>query len=253
MLLSLENPFSMLNEMVSGASVTLVGENNGVATVRIKLGHGQRREYRFVRVEGKWFPEDWADGLQEDIRAARARFDVELAPEVLAQKKERMLPLLEDAGRILERLEQAVSDEEFHVVMTEEVLKPVLLIVQNSFAGTHDGDTTNASAPSPAGSQPLAVDALWIVIPKELDEETIEEIVDRLLDGGDGVDRDVTDQVRPGRTIFVVSPVKQIDVYAKSIKFGRIRKIDFVQRTITVELSKPRTEKSVKDQQILKP
>lgn len=232
-LLSEDNPFSMLREMIDGASVRLVRESGGVATVRVAPSDGEPRDFVFVLVDGKWFPQAWANALTEDIKKARARFDVELAPDVLAQKKQLVLPLLEDAATILDELEGAETDAEFHNVMTERIIKPAVLIAEAA------GGATGVQTPAaPVNLAALPENAVTIVVPAELEASSIDQIADELLSAG-GVDRELTDEIANGRTLFVLTPVQDVAAFARTIKFGTVTAVDAEKRTITVKLPAP--------------
>jgi hypothetical protein len=234
-LLNEDNPFSMLRQMVDGGTVRLVPEQrDGVATVRIEPDGGEPREFDFVRVEGKWLPKAWAAGFRDDIRRARARLDVELAKNVLARKKQLMMPFLENATEILNELQQAETEEEFHNVMTQRIIKPAMLIAESTA-----GAPQTATAPVDLKATPRG--AVTIVVRRELDAATVDRIADALLDDR-GVDRDLTDETSAGRTVFVVSPVKDVAAFAKTIRFGAVKQVDAEARTITVDVPMPESK-----------
>jgi len=222
-LLSDDNPFSMLRDMIDGASIRVIEETGDTATVEIEPKNGEPRTFEFSRVEGKWLPKSWAEGLLDDVRQAKARFDVELAPGVLAEKKKLAMPYLADAQQILDALQNAKTDEAFHTVMTERIIKPALLL------GASAGET----APVDLAAKPG--DVVRIIITRELTAAEIDQIADILLSGS-GADRELTDDIADGKTLFVVSPVKDVAAFAKAITIGKVTRVDLKTRTITVEV-----------------
>ena len=226
-LLSDNNPFSMLREMIDGASIRVIAETGDAATVEIRPKNGEPRTFEFSRVEGQWLPKSWAEGLLDDVRQAKARFDVELAPGVLAEKKKLVMPFLDDAQQVLAALQNAKTDEAFHAVMTERIIKPALLL----------GASAGGTAPVDLAAKPG--DVVHIVVTRELTTAEIDRIADILLDGS-GADRELTDDVADGKTVFVVSPVKDVAAFAKAITVGKVTQVDLETRTITVEVPEQR-------------
>jgi hypothetical protein len=226
-LLSDDNPFSMLREMIDGASIRVIEETDDTATVEIRPKNGEPRTFEFARVEGKWLPKSWAEGLLNDVRQAKARFDVELAPGVLAEKKKLVMPYLTDAQDVLDALQNAKTDEAFHAVMTERIIKPALL------PGASTGETAPVDLAAKAG------DVVHVVVTRQLATAEIDRIADILL-GGSDADRELTDDVADGKTVFVISPVKDVAAFAKTITIGKVTQVDLKTRTITVELPEQR-------------
>ena len=224
-LLGDENPFGMLREMIDGASIEVIAETGDTARVQIQPKNGEPRVFDFKRVEGKWLPKSWAEGLLDDVRRAKARLEVELAPRVLAQKKKLMMPYLDDAQTILDALQDAKTDDAFHAVMTERIIKPALLL------STAGGET----APVDLSAKPG--DIVKIVVTRELAAAEIDRIADTLLLDGSETDLDLTDEVADGKTVFVISPVKDIAAFARTITFGKVTQIDVGTRTIVVEVA----------------
>jgi hypothetical protein len=220
-LLGDDNPFSMLREMIDGASIRLIAEDGDTATVQIQPSSGEPHAFDFKRVEGKWLPKSWAEGLLGDVRQAKSRLEVELAPGVLAQKKKLMLPYLDDAQAILDALQNAKTDEAFHAVMTERIIKPALLL----------GAAADETAPVDLTVTPGNV--VKIVVSQELAATEIDRFADALVDG---TDLDQTVELADGKTIFVISPVKDVAAFAKTITFGKVTQVDAEARTIVVEL-----------------
>lgn len=234
-LLSEDNPFCMLRQMVDGGTIRIVAaEQDGIATVLVQPDGSEPREFDFVRVEGKWLPKAWAAGFEEDIRSARSRLDVELAENVLSRKKQLMLPFLENATDILNELQQAKTDEEFHNVMTLRIIKPAMLIGESPAA-------SSGTAAAPIDLKTTPGGTVTIVVRRELDAATVDRIADALLGEGED-DRELTDETSAGRTVFIVSPVKDVAAFAKTIGFGTVKAVDVKSRTITVDVPTPESK-----------
>lgn len=224
-LLGDDNPFSMLREMIDGAEIEVLKSSGKQSTVGITPPQGETRAFEFVLVNGKWLPKSWAEELIGDIRQAKSRFDVELAPAVLTQKKKQVMPYLDDAQEVIAALQAAETEEAFHATMTERVIKPALLV-----GGADSGTET---APVDLATQ--AGEAVTITISRELTASEVEEIADALL-SSKGTDRELTEESSDGRTQFVVSPVKDLAAFAKSITFGNVTNVDGKTRTIVVDV-----------------
>jgi hypothetical protein len=108
--------------------------------------------------------------------------------------------------------------------MTERIIKPALIVE----SGVASGAATPVDLAGDAG------DAVTIVVPRELRPAEIEAIADALLSGGG--DRELTDSVADGAATFVVSPVKDVAAFARSIRFGKVTQVDAAKRTITVDV-----------------
>ena len=115
-------------------------------TVSIPGPGGQRQATTFVRVEGRWIPEEMANGWSEWMTQARANLDSMQTLEFDTQ------PIALVVGPVLSNLEFAASQEEFNAII-DQILDNV--VGQFMPAGPMNGGQM-AGGGAPAGPGPAA-------------------------------------------------------------------------------------------------
>jgi hypothetical protein len=224
-----ENPFSLLHELLSGAEVRQLAETGDRARVQVVPRSGEPREFEFVRTEGRWFPAAWQAAWGPEIAAARDKLERELAPEVIAQKKQELLPVLAAWEASIDRLAGETRPQAFYELLDRELL-PV-----RSGGGTEPQVNREPSEAPPAASSPPG-GTVTIEFSTRLDEHTADAVAQALLalcDSPDGIVLPVAGG--PG-TRLAVSPVSDVRRFSGRITFGRVTAVDPEQRRVGVEL-----------------
>ncbi len=107
-------------ESFANAKFELVSSDGDKAVVR-KIEEGKPDdEENFVRVEGKWIPENMANDWKQGIEEARSNL-VNLTPEKMAPQKEMILPILDAVDKALDDLARANTQEEFDAAVNTAI------------------------------------------------------------------------------------------------------------------------------------
>ena len=151
-----------------------------------------------------------------------------ITPESLAKKKEQTLKQLDGFDQFLGKLEEAKTAEEFNMALMP--MTAMIMALNNMGGKMPDLEATGS-------------DTVTIVIQTEIDDKTDEALADTLIALTDNPDLGLAlSDVAEGKTKFEVSPVKDVDAFAKKIDFGKVVRIDAEKRQITVELKKSENE-----------
>ncbi|HUG93885.1 MAG TPA: hypothetical protein VML55_23855, partial [Planctomycetaceae bacterium] len=204
--------------------------SGGRSRIEIIPRDGEPRRFEFVRFEGRWFPAAWQASWQAELAAAREKLKTELAPAVLEQKKQSLLPALEAFEASLDRLAAAPDGQAFHDLLDRELL-PLLSGAAAPPPGVADG--SDGSLVPPASSSGSVI----VEFGGPLDERTADAVAQALVGICDQPDGIVLPAADGGGTRLTVSPVGDVQAFARRIRFGRVTSIDPGRRTVTVELS----------------
>ena len=192
-----------------------------------------------VKVEEKWIPKTLADKWKTQMEDAHKQL-AELTPEKVTAQKEQTLAGLKKTNEILAQLESAKTEEEFNKTLSP-ILAPVAMLAPMMMMQL-GGQPMMAGpgGPSLGDSNPVDPNTLvTIVIAKKLSSADQDPIIEELLQSADDSDNiSVVPTVEGETTIFEISPVADIEGFAKKIKFGKATKVDPKTRSITVELNK---------------
>ena len=225
-----DNPYSRLEDLIAGADVRGVDATDDRARVEVVPGQGEPRVFEMVRIEGRWFPAAWQASWDSEIAAARQKIEVELAPDVLTRKKRQVLPILTAFEQSVDRLAMAGDEPAFHDLLDREVLPAISAAGAVAPAASSGG----AGEPSPEPDGPRR--SVMLQFAKPLDERTEEAVAQALIGLADRADAIVL-PVSGGRGMgFEVSPVANVEAFARRIPFGRVTDVDAGRRTISVEL-----------------
>ncbi len=219
------------NLSVSKTSVLRSGGDRsaaaGRATVKLEFAGepAKTEEVEFVRIEGKWIPKRLADQWNASIEAAKQSL-AKITPESLAQNKEQVLKQLDGVEQFLDSLEGTKTASEFNLVLQGTMAPLMVLLRSRGLAG------------GPAALSP-STDTVTIVMQTQLDDKTDETLAEELLTLTDDPDLGLAlSDIAEGRTKFEVSPVKDVNAFAKKIDFGKVVRIDTAKRLIRVKLKK---------------
>lgn len=226
--LSPDDPFeNEFKRWLADVKVAPVSRQGDQAVLRITaadaLGEPIERDWKFVRVEGKWVPADWAAGWDERIDETRRALE-RFTSQTVAESKPLVLKRLAAVDAVLDDLERATTPGEFQLLMSEKVVAPIMLAVRGGGAKP----TPPPARPDGGGSR------VEVFVRGELGPEIREELQLRLSEAGDaivGVPRVEEDGVR-----FEVAPIANVEEFARQLDFVRVVKVDPQRRTVTAEI-----------------
>tara|TARA_R110002095_G_scaffold131203_3_gene113980 strand:- start:2122 stop:3372 length:1251 start_codon:yes stop_codon:yes gene_type:complete len=226
-----------LSEKLKATKVTVVTTEGDTATIKIEAPGEEPKEELMVRVEEKWIPKNLADNWKSKMENARNQL-AQLTPEKVTAQKEQTLEGLAKVNGVLEQLEKAENEEQFNktlnpIVAPVAMFAPMLMMqMSQSMMGAPAGPSL--------GEEPVDPNSIvTIVIAKKLSNEEQDPIIEQILLSADDSDQIRISPISEGETtIFKISPVGDVEAFAKKIKFGKTTKVDPETRSITVELDK---------------
>lgn len=233
------------SEKMKQTKVTLISTEGNTAMVKIEAPGEKPKELAMVLVEEKWIPKNLAESWKPRMDEIRKQI-AEITPEKIAAQKKQLMPALQKFNEQVALLENAKTEEEFNKTLTPIVapvamFAPMLMMQMGPMMGAPQGQQ---ASPMPLGG-PQSLGAsnaadpetvVTIVIDKKLSNAEQDPIIDELIKVVDGAN--ILPTVEGETTIIRVSPVKNVDEFAKKIKFGKTTKVDPKTRSITVELAK---------------
>ncbi len=103
------NDMLEMNEKLNSFKAELVSEEGDTAVVRMTVDGEDPEEETFVKVEGKWVPQEMSDGWDEMITEAKEGIaQINITPEQTAQVQ----TVLTIAGSVLDQIKVANTQEE---------------------------------------------------------------------------------------------------------------------------------------------
>ena len=104
-----------IQENLASMQVELLESSHLSATLRFtdNTSRNEPFEQKYVQVEGKWVPVQWAQNWQKNIELLRFRLRSQLTRSNLAWTKKSMKEFHEKIDPVLTQLEQATTDEDF--------------------------------------------------------------------------------------------------------------------------------------------
>lgn len=229
------------SEKMKQTKVTLVSSEGDTATIKIEAPGEESKEETMVKVEDKWIPKTLADNWQSRMDAASKQL-AELTPEKVTAQKEQTLASIKKVNEVLVQLENAKSEEDFNKTL-DPIVAPVAMLgpmLMMQMGQSMMGGPQNQGAPSLGEATPVDPNTIvTIVIAKKLSNAEQDPIIEQLLKLTEASDNVRIDPMTQGdTTAFRISPVKDLEGFAKKITFGKASKVDAKSRTITVELKK---------------
>lgn len=226
------------SEKLKQTKVTVVSTDGDTATIKIEAPGEEPKEEEMVKVEGKWIPRNLADNWQKQMQDARSKL-AGLTPEKVTENKQQILTMLKMVNNTLAQLESAKTEEEFNNTLT-----PVLMMAAmgaQRLVGQMGPSMLGAPAgPSLGESMPVDPNQLvTVIIEQKLTSTEQDPIIEQILLSVDDSDQvNIVPMAEGETTIFKISPVADVEAFAKKIKFGKPAKVDAKKRSITVELDK---------------
>ena len=215
---------TQLKQWLGDVEIARVSRSGETATLRIAarnaLGEPITRDWQFVRIDGKWFPTEWADDWDRTMAETRVR--LERFTEGVAANKPAILDRLDRTDAVLQELQKTETASQFAALMTERVVAPMMAALRGS-------------SPGPMGAAAATGEGRRIVVAVrgELDSAQREELQWKLSEVGDaivGVPRQTENAVE-----FVVAPVHDLAEYARRLEFLRVLQVDLEKGRIVAE------------------
>ncbi|WP_417392467.1 hypothetical protein [Gimesia sp.] len=229
------------SEKLKQTKVTVVKTEGDTATIKIEAPGEEPKEEQMVKVEGKWIPKNLADNWDTKMADVRKKL-ADLTPEQVTAQKEQTLAGIKQVNETLAKLENAKSEEEFNKTLSP-ILAPVAMLAPMMMMQL--GQQPMMGGPGPGGpslgenppADPNQI--VTIVIEKKLSNAEQDPIIEQILLSVDDSEQvNIVPMAEGETTIFKISPVTDVEAFAKKIKFGKPAKVDAKKRSITVELEK---------------
>lgn len=227
------------SEKLKQTKITVVTTEGDSATIKIEAPGEEPKEVQMVKVEGKWIPKNLADNWQKKMDDVRKQL-AELTPEKVTARKEQTLAGLKSVNETLAQLESAKTEEEFNNTLSP-IIAPVAMFAPMLMMQLGQ-PMMGGPAGGPSLGEPTPVDPnqlVTIVIEKKLTTAEQDPIIEQILLSVDDSEQvNIIPMAEGETTIFKISPVADVEAFAKKIKFGKPAKVDAKKRSITVELEK---------------
>jgi hypothetical protein len=197
-------------------------------TAKVKIttkGKAEPETVEFAKVEGKWIPKSMADEWAGNIAKAREQIKA-IDPDAIAAQKPKVMQFITTANGVLDEMNKAETAEQIQQAAFPLVLQAMMM---GSQMGPMGGPTKpRTSAPAAAG--------ITITIAKDLtdeEQEKFELVLKELVDDSDN--RSITMATVDGKTIVTVSPVGDIEIFAKKLTVAKELEVDADGRAITIQ------------------
>lgn len=229
------------SEKLEQAKVTLVSEEGDTATIKLEVPGEKPEEEVLVKVEEKWIPKTLADKWKSKMEDAHQKL-AELTPEKVTAQKGQYLSGLKTMNDKLAKLESAKNEEEFNKQLSQELaplamLGPMLMMQMGQSMQAGPGPAMN---PSLGDDQPVSPEkVVTIIVNRKPSDSELEQILgdlEALMKGTNNLN--VSPSKDGAQTIITVSPIDNVEDFAKKLKFGKVTNVDSQKRSITLELAK---------------
>ena len=244
-----DDPFQGLSR-VEASFVKMEGDTAIIRMTAPKAGEPPS-DFEFVQVGDRWIPATLAEAWPDWLESMRARV-ASMAAGAGALPVDDALAGLSRVDGVLAELEQTRTQDEFDQILLADVILPLGALVaaleprpRNNGTGVVPGEGAGLPATgNPAGTAaveegdiPAGENVVRVVIVGRASERRLREIEDELLESGETTDLDLQEgRARTDGTEFLVSPVADVQAFAKTIGFGTVMAVDVDRRTITVQL-----------------
>jgi hypothetical protein len=114
--LSEQDPYAKeFKAKLSAVTAEIVSTEGDTATVKVATAGESPDTIKFVKVEGKWLPEDMVEGWNDFIAKAKEQID-QIKPETLTAQKPQIMGVLAGVEAMLDQLANAKTAEEFQTM-----------------------------------------------------------------------------------------------------------------------------------------
>lgn len=128
------NEYKMGMKKFADCKATVVKTEGDKATLKLETTGEKPQEVPFVKIEGKWVPEELAEQWKSSIAEAKQNLSSGPLANVTADQKKQILSALASANDFMEKLEKANTKEEF-----EQMLAPLMFIGAGLLQGAMQG------------------------------------------------------------------------------------------------------------------
>jgi hypothetical protein len=219
----------------SKLKVSLVSSEGDTAIVRVEAPGDDPRELEFVRVEGKWIPNDLATSWVEVIGEARARLSL-VSKENLAAKKPQWLTLVATIENVLDQMAAARDQEQF-AAAAQSLFIPGMLAA-TMFAEPEEAAPADAADPAdgadaetpPAGE----ADLVTVVVRGKISSAAQDALLEKLKSSTGAKDQAFAEFVGDDEmTSYKIGPVSDVEAFAGQLEFLKVVEVDARKRLIT--------------------
>jgi hypothetical protein len=230
-----QDEFSNSLSRLSDLQVTLISATTERATLKFEAPGDQPAVIEFMRIEGKWIPQNLAEGWIEKVGEARAWMSL-LSPDTFAEQKPQYLELLSSAEAALDALARAKTQDDFNGSMMTAVftLKPQI-------DGLVGAPPAGVAADKSANDQPDRgpIEMVTVIVKGMFDDDAQDALGERLQAITDDSERAESEITGDDETTTVkVGPVADIEAFARRIEFLNITGVDAKARVITATRKK---------------
>lgn len=133
------------------AEVKLVEGTDEVATLEMSVPGEEPETETFVKVEGRWVPQEMAEGWTEQMAEAKATLEA-IDPTQLAKQKPQIMGVFAMIDGVLAQIEAAETQEQFNQAVQGAMMP--LMGAAMMFQGMGGGDAPGGMAPMPMAPPP---------------------------------------------------------------------------------------------------
>ncbi len=197
----------------------VVTSTESTASVKITSPNKPEPEtVEFAKVEGKWIPKSMADDWAKNMESARNQLKASGGDAITANKP-KILQFIKTLDGVLDQMKTAENAEQLQQAAFPLVLQAMMMQGQMGGAG---------SKPQPPAAQ------VTITVGHELTEEQETKLFAVLKDLVASEETSTTSAKVDGKTIITVSPVDDVEAFAKKLTVAQEVEVDADGRTITV-------------------
>jgi hypothetical protein len=232
--LTAQDEFSESLNRLADLRVTLISSTTERATLKFEAPNDQPTVVEFLRIEGKWIPQNLAEEWIEKVGEARAWLSL-LSPDTFAERKPEYLEVLTTAESALDTLARANSQEEFNgsVMQALFTLKPqVDALVGTAPAATADDAAVKRPQPGP-------VEMVTVIVKGKFNDDAQDALKERLCaatDDSEGAQSEMTGDDET--TTVKVGPVGDVEAFVRRLEFLSVTGVDAKARIITATMKK---------------
>lgn len=227
-----DDSFSNTIDRLADLKVNLIRSSGESATLTFEAAGEEPTETEFVRVEGKWIPQDLATEWVDKIGLYRAQLSTTLSAESFAENKPKYLELLALVNGVFDKLLAAKTQADFDTALQQAV--PALIPKIAFLAGLPPAESSD-NVGDDSGVQG-AVEIVTVVVKGMLEIDAQDDLRDKLralADKGHKSEAEITSDDET--TTIKVGPVSDFAEFAKRLDFLKVTDLDSKNRIITAE------------------
>lgn len=195
--------------------VKLIRSDGETAIVQVDGPDDVSNENQLIRIDGKWVPKKFSEGWPKVI--ANVRNQIIGQVQIDDARKPQLMMTIEDIDGLLDQFAKVDSQQEFDQMLLSVVRRYMKIPVS---------DPTRNLKPQPVT---VVVEA---ILNSEAEDELI-AIIKAATDDPKHCDLEVI--VEDQTTMFTVSPVSDIQAFAKKLTYGKITNVDAEELVIVIK------------------